>query len=176
MLVRAVLLQASMPNLERNLHSFRSVAAEAWLCIEVNPERAEFLLCFDHCGIYVSSNEAGRKSRPTGDLLWPARPLGMAYSRPHLLLFSEAGCFVYDVATAEWLQTLTSRRARPLNREGSLTASSTVGSARLAFVRDLAQEPKLKLPSSTSRRQFKPRKKFSFKSKEVKSTLFLLTQ
>jgi hypothetical protein len=43
---------------------------------------------------------------------------GFAFRRPHLLHFSEHQICVFNVHTAEWVQTINLRLARPLHRSG----------------------------------------------------------
>lgn len=93
---------------------------------------AELLLCFSQLGIYVDNQ--GRRSR-TLELMWPATPLacsrlplGYRPSGPaatyltclpcpplgsnssHLSVYSDYGVDVFDIHTAEWIQTISLRK------------------------------------------------------------------
>uniref|UniRef100_A0A4W5P069 non-specific serine/threonine protein kinase n=1 Tax=Hucho hucho TaxID=62062 RepID=A0A4W5P069_9TELE len=77
---------------------------------------AELLLCFSQLGIYV--DPTGRRSRAQ-ELMWPATPLACS-SSSYLTVYSEYGVDVFDIHTTEWVQTISLRKLRPLNVEGSL--------------------------------------------------------
>uniref|UniRef100_A0A674CW75 non-specific serine/threonine protein kinase n=1 Tax=Salmo trutta TaxID=8032 RepID=A0A674CW75_SALTR len=77
---------------------------------------AELLLCFSQLGIYV--DPTGRRSRAQ-ELMWPATPLACSNSS-YLTVYSEYGVDVFDIHTTEWVQTISLRKIRPLNVEGSL--------------------------------------------------------
>ncbi|XP_048064291.1 serine/threonine-protein kinase MRCK beta isoform X2 [Megalobrama amblycephala] len=77
----------------------------------------ELLLCFSQLGVYVDAT--GRRSR-TQELMWPATPLACSSNSNYLTVYSDYGVDVFDVHTTEWVQTISLRRIRPLNVEGSL--------------------------------------------------------
>ncbi|XP_051730152.1 serine/threonine-protein kinase MRCK beta isoform X7 [Ctenopharyngodon idella] len=77
----------------------------------------ELLLCFSQLGVYVDAT--GRRSR-TQELMWPATPLACSSGSNYLTVYSDYGVDVFDVHTTEWVQTISLRRIRPLNVEGSL--------------------------------------------------------
>ncbi|KAI5090519.1 serine/threonine-protein kinase MRCK beta isoform X2 [Silurus meridionalis] len=77
----------------------------------------ELLLCFSQLGIYVDAQ--GRRSR-TQELMWPATPLACSSNSTYLTVYSDYGVDVFDVHTTEWVQTISLRKIRPLNVEGSL--------------------------------------------------------
>ncbi|KAA0708759.1 Serine/threonine-protein kinase MRCK beta [Triplophysa tibetana] len=77
----------------------------------------EFLLCFSQLGVYVDAQ--GRRSR-TQELMWPAMPLACSSNSNYLTVYSDYGLDVFDVKTTEWVQTISLRKIRPLNVEGSL--------------------------------------------------------
>ncbi|XP_057208297.1 serine/threonine-protein kinase MRCK beta isoform X3 [Triplophysa rosa] len=77
----------------------------------------EFLLCFSQLGVYVDAQ--GRRSR-TQELMWPAMPLACSSNSNYLTVYSDYGVDVFDVHTTEWVQTISLRKIRPLNVEGSL--------------------------------------------------------
>uniref|UniRef100_A0A6Q2YZQ2 non-specific serine/threonine protein kinase n=1 Tax=Esox lucius TaxID=8010 RepID=A0A6Q2YZQ2_ESOLU len=78
---------------------------------------AELLLCFSQLGIYV--DPTGRRSRAQ-ELMWPATPLACSSNASYLTVYSEYGVDVFDIHTTEWVQTISLRKIRPLNVEGSL--------------------------------------------------------
>uniref|UniRef100_A0AAZ3SXQ1 non-specific serine/threonine protein kinase n=1 Tax=Oncorhynchus tshawytscha TaxID=74940 RepID=A0AAZ3SXQ1_ONCTS len=78
---------------------------------------AELLLCFSQLGIYV--DPTGRRSRAQ-ELMWPATPLACSSNSSYLTVYSEYGVDVFDIHTTEWVQTISLRKIRPLNVEGSL--------------------------------------------------------
>ncbi|XP_077075903.1 serine/threonine-protein kinase MRCK beta isoform X1 [Siphateles boraxobius] len=77
----------------------------------------ELLLCFSQLGVYVDAT--GRRSR-TQELMWPSTPLACSSNTNYLTVYSDYGVDVFDVHTTEWVQTISLRRIRPLNVEGSL--------------------------------------------------------
>ncbi|KAK7133276.1 hypothetical protein R3I94_015222 [Phoxinus phoxinus] len=77
----------------------------------------ELLLCFSQLGVYVDAT--GRRSR-TQELMWPSTPLACSSNSNYLTVYSDYGVDVFDVHTTEWVQTISLRRIRPLNVEGSL--------------------------------------------------------
>uniref|UniRef100_A0A8C5B3R9 non-specific serine/threonine protein kinase n=1 Tax=Gadus morhua TaxID=8049 RepID=A0A8C5B3R9_GADMO len=78
---------------------------------------SELLLCFSQLGIYVDPQ--GRRSRSL-ELMWPATPLACSSNSLYLSVYSEYGVDVFDIHTAEWVQTISLRKIRPLNIEGTL--------------------------------------------------------
>ncbi|NP_001038590.1 serine/threonine-protein kinase MRCK beta [Danio rerio] len=81
----------------------------------------ELLLCFSQLGVYVDAT--GRRSR-TQELMWPSTPLACSSNSNCLTVYSDYGVDVFDVHTMEWVQTISLRKIRPLNVEGSLNLLS----------------------------------------------------
>ncbi|KAI1897952.1 hypothetical protein AGOR_G00088590 [Albula goreensis] len=77
----------------------------------------EHLLCFSQLGVYVDLQ--GRRSRAQ-ELMWPATPIACSSNSSYLSVYSEYGIDVFNVNTMEWVQTLSLRKIRPLNVDGSL--------------------------------------------------------
>ncbi|KAJ8356294.1 hypothetical protein SKAU_G00190880 [Synaphobranchus kaupii] len=77
----------------------------------------EHLLCFSQLGVYVDA--LGRRSR-TQELMWPATPVACSSSSSYLSVYSDYGIDVFDINTMDWVQTLSLRKIRPLNLDGSL--------------------------------------------------------
>uniref|UniRef100_A0A8C9Z2D8 non-specific serine/threonine protein kinase n=1 Tax=Sander lucioperca TaxID=283035 RepID=A0A8C9Z2D8_SANLU len=94
---------------------------------------SELLLCFSQLAVYVDGH--GRRSR-TQELMWPATPLACSNSS-HLTVYSEYGLDVFDIHTAEWVQTISLRKIRPLNVEGTLNLLSSEPPRLIYFKGDL---------------------------------------
>uniref|UniRef100_A0A8D0HIL4 non-specific serine/threonine protein kinase n=1 Tax=Sphenodon punctatus TaxID=8508 RepID=A0A8D0HIL4_SPHPU len=139
---------------------------EALRAVEVS--LSELILCFSGLGLYVDGQ--GRRSRQR-ELMWPAPPLSCCYSAPYLSVFSENAVDIFDVRKAEWIQTVSLKKVRTLNPEGSLC---TYGSekVRLTYLRNkAADQDEFDVPETTdnSRRQLvrtKHKRRFSFRISE----------
>ncbi|KAG5846891.1 hypothetical protein ANANG_G00119790 [Anguilla anguilla] len=77
----------------------------------------EHLLCFSQLGVYVDLQ--GRRSR-SQELMWPATPLACSSNSTFLSVYSDYGIDVFNINTMDWVQTLSLRKIRPLNLDGSL--------------------------------------------------------
>ena len=86
--------------------------------LAVHVARDEYLLVFETLGVYVSASN-GCRSR-VEEIMWPSRPVHVAYAEPHLLCFCERGIDVFHVRTGEWIQILQFQKTRPLDRAGAL--------------------------------------------------------
>uniref|UniRef100_A0A667ZMD7 non-specific serine/threonine protein kinase n=1 Tax=Myripristis murdjan TaxID=586833 RepID=A0A667ZMD7_9TELE len=95
---------------------------------------SELLLCFSQLGIYVDTQ--GRRSR-TQELMWPATPLACSSNASYLTVYSEYGVDVFDIHTTEWVQTISLRKIRPLNVEGTLNLLSSELPRLIYFKGDL---------------------------------------
>ncbi|MBN3304706.1 MRCKG kinase, partial [Amia calva] len=129
--------------------------------------RDEVLLCFTSLGLYVDYK--GRRIRHR-ELMWPSPPSHCCYSAPYLSVYSESGVHVFDVKSMEWVQTLSVRKPRPLNMDGSLTLFSTEPT-RLVYLRsDTAEEefavPEPQLNSHRQLQRTKTKRKFNFRISE----------
>ncbi|XP_034436458.1 serine/threonine-protein kinase MRCK beta isoform X3 [Hippoglossus hippoglossus] len=128
---------------------------------------SELLLCFSQLGIYVDGQ--GRRSR-TQELMWPATPLACSSNSSHLTVYSEYGVDVFDVHTTEWVQTISLRKIRPLNVEGTLNLLSSEP-ARLIYFSNASSEGDLTIPETSdhSRKlmvRTRSKRKFLFKVPE----------
>ncbi|XP_062267051.1 serine/threonine-protein kinase MRCK beta isoform X1 [Platichthys flesus] len=128
---------------------------------------SELLLCFSQLGIYVDGQ--GRRSR-TQELMWPATPLACSSNSSHLTVYSEYGVDVFDVQTTEWVQTISLRKIRPLNVEGTLNLLSSEP-ARLIYFSNTSSEGDLTIPETSdhSRKlmvRTRSKRKFLFKVPE----------
>ncbi|KAJ6656916.1 hypothetical protein lerEdw1_002917 [Lerista edwardsae] len=155
----------SLPHAEEPLAA--AVAQmEALKAVEVSLN--ELILCFSGLGVYVDGQ--GRRSRPQ-ELMWPAPPISCCYNSPYLSVFSENALDVFDVRKAEWIQTVSLKKVRALNPEGSLC---TFGSekVRLTYLRNkAADQDEFEIPPMTdnSRRHLmrtRHKRRFSFRISE----------
>ncbi|TDG95932.1 hypothetical protein EPR50_G00243760 [Perca flavescens] len=147
--------------------AFLSPAApmDALHATEAGP--AELLLCFSQLGVYVDGQ--GRRSR-TQELMWPATPLACSSNSSHLTVYSEYGLDVFDIHTAEWVQTISLRKIRPLNVEGTLNLLSSEP-PRLIYFSNTSSEGDLTIPETSdySRKlmvRTRSKRKFLFKVPE----------
>ncbi|XP_061669010.1 serine/threonine-protein kinase MRCK beta isoform X2 [Syngnathoides biaculeatus] len=127
----------------------------------------EVLLCFSQLGVFVDGQ--GRRSR-TQELMWPAAPLACSSNSSHLTVYSECGVDVFDIRTAEWVQTISLRKIRPLNVEGTLNLL-TSEAPRLIYFSNASSEGDLTIPemSDHSRKlmvRTRSKRKFLFKVPE----------
>ncbi|XP_041661237.1 serine/threonine-protein kinase MRCK beta isoform X2 [Cheilinus undulatus] len=128
---------------------------------------SEVLLCFSQLGIYVDGQ--GRRSR-TQELMWPATPLACSSNSSHLTVYSEYGVDVFDIHTTEWVQTISLRKIKPLNIEGTLNLLSSE-LPRLIYFSNSSSEGDLTIPDTSdhSRKlmvRTRSKRKFLFKVPE----------
>ncbi|KAM9551310.1 serine/threonine-protein kinase MRCK beta isoform 1-T1 [Salvelinus alpinus] len=128
---------------------------------------AELLLCFSQLGIYV--DPTGRRSRAQ-ELMWPATPLACSSNSSYLTVYSEYGVDVFDIHTTEWVQTISLRKIRPLNVEGSL---NLLGSEQphLIYFSNNSTEGDLSIPETSDNSKklmmrTRSKRKFLFKVPE----------
>lgn len=136
----------SLVNLEDASMQFLNASNhDAQMCVSVHGDEdpREFLLVFDRLGIYV--DPSGRRSRAQ-ELMFPARvanttlPGGsFSYAAPHLCLYTEHQIVVFNVQTAEWVQTLNLRKARPLHAEGWMVLAQVMDMSHLVMLTDKGQ-------------------------------------
>uniref|UniRef100_A0A1I7XVJ0 Non-specific serine/threonine protein kinase n=1 Tax=Heterorhabditis bacteriophora TaxID=37862 RepID=A0A1I7XVJ0_HETBA len=144
----------SLVNMEDQSLQFLSQANyEAQLMIEVMNETSnskEYLLAFNKIGLYV--DEQGRRSR-SQELMFPSvpRPGGFAHLAPNLCVYSENQIDVFNVLSAEWIQTITLRVGVPLTRDGLLTLCLVNDYPYVVMLSDvLSDEDSIALPSALS--------------------------
>lgn len=58
--------------------------------------------------------------------MWTALPVSTAFSDPYLMIFTDKSIDVYDVPTANWLQSLPLSRTRSLTIDGSICLSNDI--------------------------------------------------
>ncbi|XP_069117855.1 serine/threonine-protein kinase MRCK alpha-like isoform X2 [Argopecten irradians] len=131
--------------------------------VELSPK--EYLLVFSVSGIYVDNN--GRRSRAQ-ELMWPAPPTAVAFSDPYLMCYSENAIFVFDVHTAEWIQTMCLKKTKPLNRDGSLNMMNMMDSQHIIHFKNVHQEEeRLAIKEIFKNRSVnRNKRRFSFKTRE----------
>ena len=135
------------PDRDQTLRFLAREPVNALAAIQIASD--EYLLVFETLGVYV--NTRGTRSR-ADEIMWPSRPLYVAYAEPHLLCFCERGIDVFHTRTADWLQILQFGRTRPLDRTGSLCLSSEAADAtRLVHFR-AATDPECVLSLATKSR------------------------
>uniref|UniRef100_A0A8C7K301 Serine/threonine-protein kinase MRCK beta n=1 Tax=Oncorhynchus kisutch TaxID=8019 RepID=A0A8C7K301_ONCKI len=125
----------------------------------------ELLLCFSQLGIYV--DPTGKRSRAQ-ELMWPATPCVIA--QRVFPVSPEYGVDVFDIHTTEWVQTISLRKLRPLNVEGSL---NLLGSEqpRLIYFSNNSTEGDLAIPETSDNSKklmvrTRSKRKFLFKVPE----------
>uniref|UniRef100_A0A5S6R2R6 non-specific serine/threonine protein kinase n=1 Tax=Trichuris muris TaxID=70415 RepID=A0A5S6R2R6_TRIMR len=125
--------QHALLNLEdHSLQFINHAAYDACILVEVSDK--EYLLVFEKLGIYVDVN--GRRSRPL-ELMFPSEPIHFSFSAPYLCVYSECHITVYNVTTAEWVQTLNLRKAKPLVRSGALTLCNVADKMCIVLLSDM---------------------------------------
>ncbi|CAJ0591780.1 unnamed protein product [Cylicocyclus nassatus] len=163
----------SLVNMEDQSLQFLSQSNyEAQLMVEVagesiEPSSREYLLVFDKLGLYVDAQ--GRRSR-SQELMFPSspRPGGFAHLSPHLCVYSENEIDVFNVMSAEWIQTINLRNAIPLTVDGLLSLCLVNDAPFVVMLCDvLSDEDLLYIPPSSSNtsgsigKRNKGRRKFS---------------
>ncbi|WKY11250.1 hypothetical protein Q1695_003092 [Nippostrongylus brasiliensis] len=145
----------SLVNMEDQSLQFLSQSNyEAQLMIEVvgdstEPLSREYLLVFDKIGLYVDAQ--GRRSR-SQELMFPSapRPGGFAHLSPHLCVYSENQIDVFNVMSAEWIQTINLRTAMPLTSNGLLSLCTVNDAPFVVMLCDvLSDEDLLYVPNSS---------------------------
>ena len=86
----------------------------------------EILLVFSLLAVYVDAG--GRRTRDS-EILFPTIGKSARISWPFLLLFSDAGLFVYNLMTSEWVQTACLQRAIPISHDGVVCLLPPLGDA-----------------------------------------------
>ncbi|XP_051501038.1 serine/threonine-protein kinase MRCK beta isoform X2 [Myxocyprinus asiaticus] len=106
----------------------------------------ELLLCFSQLGVYVDAQ--GRRSR-TQELMWPAMPLACSSNSNYLTVYNDYGVDVFDVHTTEWVQTISLRKIRPLNVEGSLNLMGSEQPRLIYFNNNSSEGCELAIPETS---------------------------
>ncbi|KJH48549.1 CNH domain protein [Dictyocaulus viviparus] len=163
----------SLVNMEDQSLQFLSQSNyEAQIMIELTgeatePSSKEYLLVFDKLGIYVDSQ--GRRSR-SQEIMFPSapRPGGFAHLNSHLCVYSDNQVDIFDVRSAEWVQTINLRSAIPLTNDGLLSLCLVNDAPFVVMLSDvLSDEDVLYMPqlstgtSATTGKRKQGRRKFS---------------
>uniref|UniRef100_A0A915L687 CNH domain-containing protein n=1 Tax=Romanomermis culicivorax TaxID=13658 RepID=A0A915L687_ROMCU len=129
--------QQPLLNLEdSSLQFINNATYDAHFLIETSPDK-EYLLIFQKFGLYVDSY--GKRSR-SHELMFPTLPLHFAYSAPYLSVFCQSHVDVFNVSTAEWVQTLNIKMAKPLTKDGSLSLCYISESPFVVVLNDLLSD------------------------------------
>ncbi|MBN3293967.1 MRCKA kinase, partial [Polypterus senegalus] len=137
--------------------------ADALCAVEMSS--GEFLLCFNLAGVYVDSQGCRSRKR---ELIWLAPPITCCYTAPFLSVFTENAVDIFDVNRVEWIQTISLKKVRSLNTDGSLSLFGTE-TVRLIYLRSKqAEKDHFDVPETeeNSRRQMlrtKSKRRFSFR-------------
>ncbi|VDM48136.1 unnamed protein product [Toxocara canis] len=99
----------------------------------------EFLLVFCRLGIYVDAH--GRRCR-SQELMFPSEPssAGFICIMPHLCVYSEQQIDVFNVSSAEWVQTINLKKAFPLAQDGLLTMCIVNDLRHAVFLSDILSD------------------------------------
>ncbi|XP_076464041.1 serine/threonine-protein kinase MRCK alpha-like isoform X3 [Babylonia areolata] len=147
---------------DRTLKFLTQKPVDALLAIELSAE--EFLLLFNEMGIFV--NRAGERSRAQ-EILWPSQPIALSYSCPYLVCYAENSTFVFNVVTAEWLQTMCLKRTKPLCKDGSLCLLSSFDTQHIIYLKNLrSDEDQLAVAEIFRSKSSRNKRRFSFKTRE----------
>ncbi|GMT12330.1 hypothetical protein PFISCL1PPCAC_3627 [Pristionchus fissidentatus] len=145
--------QISLVNPEDQSLSFLGQHAyEAEMLIEIaNEGDLEYLLVFSKLAVYV--DRSGRRSR-SDEIMFPAtarKEHGFAYAAPHLSVYSEYQIDIFNVRSAEWVQTVNLRLALPLSSNGLLSLCMVNGCPYVVLSSDvLTDEDIVMIPSMHS--------------------------
>ncbi|GMR59911.1 hypothetical protein PMAYCL1PPCAC_30106 [Pristionchus mayeri] len=142
--------QISLVNPEDQSLSFLGQTSyEAEMLIEIPGDSdCEFLLVFSKLAIYV--DRSGRRSR-SDEIMFPAaarKEHAFAYAAPYLSVYSEYQIDIFNVRSAEWVQTVNLRLALPLSTNGLLSLCMVNGCPYVVLSSDvLADEDVIMIPS-----------------------------
>lgn len=124
------------PDRDKSLQFLIKDPINALMAVRITSD--EYLLVFENLGVYVNIN--GCRSR-VEEIMWPSRPVHVAYMDPFLLCFCDRGIDVFNVRNAEWTQILQFPRTKPLDKTGALCLNhESQDSIRLIHLRPTEAE------------------------------------
>ncbi|KAK3093861.1 hypothetical protein FSP39_021152 [Pinctada imbricata] len=146
-----------------SLRFITQTVLDSLLAVEL-PDR-EYLLVFSVGGIYVDGD--GKRSRSI-ELMWPAPPTAIAYDEPYLTCYSDNAVYVFDVRSADWVQTINLKKTKPLCRDGSMNMYNNVDTQHIVYFKDLhSEEDRLAISEIFKGRSVnRSKRRFSFKTRE----------
>lgn len=98
------------------------------------PGQREYLLVFQTLAIYM--DHEGKKSRDR-EIMYPANPTHITYYDGHLLVYSETHLDVFNVQTADWVQSIGLKKSRPLSVNGDLTMMNLNESPYIVYLANI---------------------------------------
>lgn len=78
----------------------------------------------------------GKKSRDR-EIMYPANPTHISYYDGHLLVYSETHLDVFNVQTADWVQSIGLKKSRPLSANGDLTMMNMNESPYIVYLANI---------------------------------------
>jgi serine/threonine-protein kinase MRCK len=124
------------PDRDKSLQFLIKDPINALMAVQISHE--EYLLVFENLGVYV--NIQGCRSR-VEEIMWPSKPLYVAYNDPYLLCFCDRGVDVFHVKTGEWIQIMQFPKTKPLDRSGALClCNESQDSIRLIHLKAVGDE------------------------------------
>lgn len=124
------------PDRDKSLQFLIKDPINALMAVQISNE--EYLLVFENLGVYVNLN--GCRSR-IEEIMWPSRPLYVAFNDPYLLCFCDRGVDVFHVKTGEWIQIIQFPKTKPLDRAGALClCNESQDSIRLIHLKAVGEE------------------------------------
>ncbi|VDP12907.1 unnamed protein product [Onchocerca flexuosa] len=136
---------------DSSLQFLNQTLYDAHLIINVSGyEQKEFLLVFSRLGVYVDAQ--GRRCR-SQELMFPAEASagGFVYLMPHLCVYSANEIDIFNVNSAEWVQTVNLNKAFPLTSNGLLTMCMVNDMPYVVLLSDvLSDEDAVSIPVWTS--------------------------
>ncbi|EJD74026.1 AGC/DMPK/GEK protein kinase, variant [Loa loa] len=136
---------------DSSLQFLNQTLYDAHLIINVSGyEQKEFLLIFSRLGVYVDAQ--GRRCR-SQELMFPAEASsgGFVCIMPHLCVYSANEIDIFNVNSAEWVQTVNLNKAFPLTSNGLLTMCMVNDMPYVVLLSDvLSDEDAVSIPVWTS--------------------------
>ena len=130
------------------------------------PDADEYLLVFSKLGVYVDAQ--GRRKR-SQELMFPCKAVnGFSYVKPYLCLYADQQIDVFNVESAQWVQTINLKKAKPLGDECILSLCHVMDIpyvVMLSFIDNRIQDELiLQYLNQSQQKGVKRRRKFSVKT------------